>query len=110
VFREIAITRAISAIGICPGRRSRRISDQSSTLSTCSLPGSAGARLSGKVVKIRLPRRGQYSASADSAEFFAQSFHDRALVQGHGSRRESVDAMSQPVLEGVTHCVASPQT
>jgi len=65
VFREIPIIRAISAIGICSARRSRRISAQSSTLSTCSLPDSARARLSGKVVKIRLPRPGQYSISAD---------------------------------------------
>jgi hypothetical protein len=41
VFLEIPITRAISAIGICSARRSRRISAQSSTLSTRFLPGSA---------------------------------------------------------------------
>jgi hypothetical protein len=57
VFREIPITRAISAIGMPSARRSRRISAQSSTLSTCSLPGSAGATISGELVKIRfLPR------------------------------------------------------
>jgi hypothetical protein len=68
VFREIPSTRAISAIGICSARRSRRISAQSSTLSTCSLPGSAKARVSGKLVKIRLPRCDQYSVAADTAQ------------------------------------------
>jgi len=38
VFREIPITRAISAIGICSARLSRRISAQSSTLSTLLPP------------------------------------------------------------------------
>lgn len=62
VFREIPITRAISAIGMPSARRSRRISAQSSTLSTCSLPGSARARISGKLVRIRfLPRQSVFS-------------------------------------------------
>ena len=66
VFREIPITRAISAIGICSARLSRRISAQSSTLSTCFLPDSAPARVSGKLVNFRLPRCGQYSVAADT--------------------------------------------
>ena len=66
VFREIPSTRAISEIGICSARLSRRISAQSSTLSTCFLPGSARARVSGKLVSFRLPRPGQYSISADN--------------------------------------------
>jgi len=55
VFREIPITCAICAIGICSARLSRRISAQSSPLSTCFLPDSARARLSGKLVKFQLP-------------------------------------------------------
>jgi hypothetical protein len=69
VFRAIPNIRAICAIGMPSARRSRRISAQSSTFSTCSLPGSARARVSGKVVKIRLPRPGQYSASVDRKAF-----------------------------------------
>jgi hypothetical protein len=54
VFREIPSTRAICKIGICSARRNRWISAQSSTLSTCFLPGSARARVSGKLVNFRL--------------------------------------------------------
>ena len=46
-------------------RQSRRISAQSSTLSTCFLPSSAEARVSGKLVNFRLPRGDQYSLAAD---------------------------------------------
>ncbi len=52
------ITRAISAIGICSARLSRRISVQSSTLSTSFLPDSAKARVSGKLVT------GQFSVAS----------------------------------------------
>jgi hypothetical protein len=68
VFREIPITRAIRAIGICSARLSRRISAQSSTFSTCFLPDSARARVSGKLVNFRLPRCGQYSVAVDTGE------------------------------------------
>jgi hypothetical protein len=44
VFLETPITRAISANGIRSARRSRRISAQSSTLSTRFLPGAVTAR------------------------------------------------------------------
>src|SRR6266516_3908504 len=66
VFREIPSTRAICATGRPSDRRNRRISAQSSTLSTCFLPSSDAARVLGKLVKIRLPRRGQYSAADDT--------------------------------------------
>src|SRR4051812_17649378 len=41
------MTRAITLIGICSDRCNRRISAQSSTANTRSLPGSARARVSG---------------------------------------------------------------
>jgi hypothetical protein len=45
--------------------RSRRISAQSSTISTCFLPGSTLARVTGKLVNFQLPHRGQHSVAAD---------------------------------------------
>ena len=67
VFREQPITRAISEIETPSDRRNRRISAQSSTISTQSLPGSTPARVSGKLVKFQLPHRGQFSPAVDMA-------------------------------------------
>jgi hypothetical protein len=55
--------RAISEIETPSDFRSRRISAQSSTISTCFLPGSTPARVAGKLVKIQLRHRGQYSVA-----------------------------------------------
>jgi hypothetical protein len=52
VFREQPTTRAISEIDTPSERRSLRISAQSSTISTRSLPGSTPARVSRELVKI----------------------------------------------------------
>jgi hypothetical protein len=65
VFREQPTTRAISEIETPSDFRSRRISAHCSTISTCFLPGSTPARVKGKLVKIQLPHRGQYSVAAD---------------------------------------------
>jgi hypothetical protein len=65
VFREQPISRAISEIDTPSDLRSRRISAQSSTISTCFLPGSTPARVTGKLVNFQLPHRGQYSVAAD---------------------------------------------
>jgi hypothetical protein len=65
VFLEIPNTRAISEIDNPSDRRNRRISAQSSTLNTRFLPASNRVRVSGKLVKIRLPRGDQYSAAVD---------------------------------------------
>jgi len=67
VFREQPISRAISEIEIPSDLRSRRISAQSSTISTCFLPGSTSARVTGKLVNFQLPHRGQYSVAVDTA-------------------------------------------
>ena len=45
----------------------------------------------------------------DGAKLLVQGLHARAPVQGHGPRRQPVHAMSQPVLERVTHGVAPPR-
>jgi hypothetical protein len=66
VFLETRNTRAISEIDIFSARRSRRISAQSSTLNTLFLPDSVRARVSARVVRIRLPRPVQFSVAADS--------------------------------------------
>jgi hypothetical protein len=66
VFREQPISRAISEIDTPSDLRSRRISAQSSMISTCFLPGSTPARVTGKLVNFQLPHRGQYSAAADT--------------------------------------------
>ena len=66
VFRDTFLIRAICLIGSPSARWSRLISAQSSTSITCFLPGSVRARIPGRGVKFRLPRRGQYSASADT--------------------------------------------
>jgi hypothetical protein len=66
VFLEIRSTRAISEIDIRSARRSRRISAQSSTLNTHFLPDSVRARVTRKVVNIRLPRPGQFSPAVDT--------------------------------------------
>jgi hypothetical protein len=55
VFREQPISRAISEIETPSDLRSRRISAQSSTISTCFLPGSTPARVTGKLVNFQLP-------------------------------------------------------
>jgi hypothetical protein len=67
VFREQPTTRAISEIETPSDFRSRRISAQSSTISTCFLPGSTPARVKAKLVKIQLPHRGQYSVAVDTS-------------------------------------------
>src|SRR5215218_10884156 len=66
VFREQPISRAISEIDTPSDLRSRRISAQSSTISTCFLPGSTSARVTGKLVNFQLPHRGQYSVAVDT--------------------------------------------
>jgi hypothetical protein len=66
VFREQPISRAISEIETPSDLRSRRISAQSSTISTCFLPGSTSARVTGKLVNFQLPHRGQYSVAVDT--------------------------------------------
>src|SRR5215217_7727461 len=66
MFREQPISRAISEIETPSDLRSRRISAQSSTISTCFLPGSTPARVTGKLVNFQLPHRGQYSVAVDS--------------------------------------------
>jgi hypothetical protein len=66
VFREIPNTRAIPEIDISSARCNRRISAQSSTLSTYFLPGSARARVSAQVVNFRMPRPVQFSAAVDT--------------------------------------------
>src|SRR4029453_6404319 len=65
VFREQPTSRAISEIDTPSDLRSRRISAQSSTISTCFLPGSTPARVTGKLVNFHLPHRGQYSVAVD---------------------------------------------
>jgi hypothetical protein len=72
VFREIPKTRAISEFDNSSARLSRRISAQSSTLSTRFLPGSTTARVSGKLLKIRLPHPVQYSGAVDTPWFRAE--------------------------------------
>jgi hypothetical protein len=67
VFREQPTTRAISEIETPSDRRNLRISAQSSTISTRSLPGSTPARVSGKLVNFQLPHRGQFSPAVDRA-------------------------------------------
>jgi hypothetical protein len=66
VFLEIPSTRAISEIDNPSDRCNRRISAQSSTLNTRFLPDSNRVRVSGKLVKIRLPRGDQYSVAVDT--------------------------------------------
>jgi hypothetical protein len=68
VFREQTISRAISEIDTPSDLRSRRISAQSSTISTCFLPGSTPARVTGKLVNFQLPHRDQYSVAADTSD------------------------------------------
>jgi len=67
VFLATPSTRAISEIAMPSARRSRRISAQSSTPNTRFLPGSAGARVSWKLVNLQLPCHGQHSLAVDSA-------------------------------------------
>jgi hypothetical protein len=70
VFREIFSTRAICATGNFSARRSRRISAQSSTLSTYFLPGSDHfdpARVSAQVLNLQMPRPVQFSRAADTS-------------------------------------------
>jgi hypothetical protein len=74
--------------------RSRRISAQSSTISTCFLPGSTSARVTGKLVNFQLPHRGQYSVAVDNR-------HQRLRLQSHVP---DVPPHSQP-----TPTVASPR-
>jgi hypothetical protein len=87
VFREQPITRAISEIETPSERRSLRISAQSSTISTRSLPRSTPARVSGKLVKFQLPHRGQFSPAADTEEERPEAFFPlRATAAADPSR------------------------
>ena len=67
VSRDTPITRAITLIGICSARCSRRISAQSSTEST---PSPLARPEPGEVIRqefrIRMPRLGQYSRTVDT--------------------------------------------
>jgi hypothetical protein len=74
VFLEIPSTRAISEIDNPSDRCNRRISAQSSTLNTRFLPDSNRVRVSGKLVKIRLPRGDQYSVAVDILQRFGALF------------------------------------
>ena len=78
VFREQPTTRAISEIETPSERRSLRISAQSSTISTRSLPGSTPARVSGKLVKFQLPHRGQFSPAVDRLRANSKAASDPA--------------------------------
>src|SRR5215208_3402302 len=96
VFREQPTTRAISEIETPSERRSLRISAQSSTISTRSLPRSTPARVSGKLVKFQLPHRGQFSAAADKCPLSTELPAEDAS----GSRHSLEPAeMGQPALE-----------
>src|SRR5215208_5264177 len=88
VFREQPTTRAISEIETPSERRSLRISAQSSTISTRSLPGSTQARVSGKLVKFQLPHRGQFSPAADTPSTYC-SPRSPAQVVGHEALNSS---------------------
>jgi hypothetical protein len=80
VFREQPINRAISKIETPSDLRSRRISAQSSTISTCFLPGSTSAKVTGKLVNFQLPHHGQYSVAVDSqAERDAPPWSDSSV-------------------------------
>ena len=80
MFREQPITRAISEIDTPSDRRNLRISAQSSTISTRSLPSSTSARVSGKLVKIELPHRDQFSAAVDTLYELRWA---RSIAAGH---------------------------
>jgi hypothetical protein len=96
VFREQPISRAISEIGTPSDLRSRRISAQSSTISTCFLPGSTPARVTGKLINFQLPHRDQYSVAADISTMITVD------VQPDDRRRGDADvpehAMVQPPM------------
>jgi hypothetical protein len=66
VLRATPITRAISKIAMPFARRNRQISAQFSMSSTCFLPSSDRARVSGKLVNFRSPRGGHFSVAVES--------------------------------------------
>jgi hypothetical protein len=84
VFLATPITRAISETAIPSARRNRRISAQSSTSSTCFLPSSNRARVSGKLVNFQFPRGGQFSVAADIVEPFRDQHCDLATESRDG--------------------------
>jgi hypothetical protein len=68
VFRDTPSNRAIAETDIPSARRSRRISAQSYTLSTCFLPSSTTARVQGKLLNIHLPRSAKSSVADDNID------------------------------------------
>jgi hypothetical protein len=113
VFREQPTTRAISEIDTPSDLRSRRISAQSSTISTCFLPGSTPARVTKELVNFQLPHRGQYSVAVDTGEGTISQYATKAgarylikysmpledgtsrvvLRRGFATRKEAADAL-----------------
>src|SRR4051812_40702487 len=77
------MTRPIALIGICSDRCNRRISAQSSTASTCSLPGSPAARVSGG---------GQLSAAARGSVFRRRRHGVPSPIGQPGRRREGASS------------------
>ena len=76
VFLEIPSTRAICEIDILSARCNRRISAQSSTLSTYFLPGSDRsdpARVSAQVLNLQMPRPVQFSVAVDTHDVLRTS-------------------------------------
>jgi hypothetical protein len=104
VLREQPITPAIVLIGILSARRSRRISAQSSTDNTpSSSPGSVRARVSAQGVKIRAPRRGQFSGVVDRSQP-AGPFH-YSLVLAIGPAYEVAD-IARALLRHLYDCTS----
>jgi DDE superfamily endonuclease len=66
IVDETADAKSFCAVGICSERRSRRISANPPRSAPASSPARLQARVSGKLVNIRLPRGGQYSAADDN--------------------------------------------
>ena len=110
VFRETSMTRAICLTGRPSALCSRRISAQSSTEITCFLPGSARARLSGRRVKIQMPRRGQYSRSVDTRRSRCPVTHaairagecTRSLRRMPSTCASAIPGLQQPTRRPVT--------
>jgi hypothetical protein len=80
VFREQPTTRAISEIETPSDRRNLRISAQSPTISTRSLPGSTPARVRGKLVNFQLPHRGQFSPAVDTPPCGGRAIYRRSQL------------------------------
>src|SRR5260370_16438229 len=89
------------------------MSAQSCTEITLFLPGSAGASITGRRVKIRLPRRGQYSPAVDTLGGAAASSPVWAVApprfpfaaSGDDWRRIAPDISGRPPSEwGLVRC------